>query len=71
MIETVMASPFQNNKKTRRRWRKAAISILSHNAQWEKTAPETAESLRKISKIYTRIAHSKRRKATKKPKIKT
>ena len=57
-----MASPFQRNKKERRRWRKAAKSVVGNVAQLEKINPEIAASVRRMAEIYTKIAGSKRGK---------
>jgi hypothetical protein len=57
-----MVSPFRLKKKERRRWRKAARSIVSNIAELEDTNPEVAVSVRRASELYTKISSSKRRK---------
>ena len=59
-----MASPFRNNKKERRRWRKAATKITSIAANVEEKHPDVAAGAIRCAEIYTKVAHSKRRRKT-------
>jgi hypothetical protein len=58
-----MASPFRNNKKARRRWRKAARDIINPTVleKWGEM-PETVETFKRIAGHYTSIGQAKRKK---------
>jgi hypothetical protein len=61
-----MPSPFRNTKQERRRWRKAARTIVHPTVleKWE-NMPEAVETLKRIAGQYTGIAQAEREKTPK------